>query len=449
MNNRTLARILGSSLIVTCSMVACSGTRMEHRPTIAATQANSIAQEIERNLAKRDFARAQVDAERLVAAQPREGAYRALLGRAYLANGRYLSARTAFEDAMTMGTTDTRTIVSLSLVHVALNDPAAARALLASHAGDLPAADFGLAMAMAGDPATGVRALSLAVREPGATAQVRQNLAYALALAGEWGQAQLIAGMDLSGRELQDRLAQWSAAAHQNAGAQRVAALIGVSPRADDEGLPERLALSASDPQMLAAASGATEVFADAAADAPPAQEEMTAGRDPDLRDTLYSELAEAAAAETSPTEGRQVMATADAPLIAAPTAPMREKPLQKHSPGMAASLAMPIEQSSEWVVQIGAYGDRAGTDHGWRRAVQRRLGVEGFRKTAGTVEVRGRLYHRLALSGFGDRGAADGFCRSLRAKGQACFVRRDAGVAEAIRMARSGTKASTKVASR
>lgn len=448
MNNRTLARILGSSLIVTSSMVACSGTKMEHRPAIAATHAASIAQAIERSLAKRDFARAQIDAERLVGAQPRDGAYRALLGRAYLANGRYLSARTAFEDAMTLGAADTRTIISLSLVHIALNDGAAARALLAPHAASLPAADFGLAMAMAGDPVTGVRALSLAVREPGATAQVRQNLAYALALAGEWGQAQLIAGMDLSGRQLQDRLAQWSAAAHQDAGAQRVAALIGVSPRADDEGLPERLALSASDPQALAAASGEAEMIADAAADALPAPE-MAQAREPEMRDSLYSELAEAAATESAPPSAEMAFAP-EAPLIAAPKTPMREKALQQFSGSTAATLsAVPIEQSSEWVVQIGAYGDRQGTDHGWRRALQRGMGVEGFRKTAGTVQVKGRLYHRLALSGFGDRGSADGFCRSLRAKGQACFVRRDAGVAEAIRMARSGAKGATKVALR
>lgn len=449
MIHRTLARILGSSLIVTSSMVACSGTKMEHRPAIAATAAASIAQEIERNLAKRDFARAQVDAERLVAAQPRDGAFRALLGRAYLANGRYLSARTAFEDAMTLGVSDTRTIISLSLVHVALGDASAARTLLAPHAANLPAADFGLAMAMAGDPVTGVRALSLAVREPGATAQVRQNLAYALALAGEWGQARLIAGMDLSGRELQERLAQWSVAAHQNVGAQRVAALIGVSPRADDQGLPERLALSASDPQMLAAAPGSdAAMIAEAAADAPPVPA-VAQAREPELRDSLYSELSQAAVAESATPAAEQVAYPKEAPLIAAPNTPIREKPRQIATVASATLSAMPIEQSSEWVVQIGAYGDRAGTDHGWRRALQRGIGIEGFRKTAGTVEIKGRRYHRLALSGFGDRNAADIFCKSLRGQGQSCFVRRDAGVAEAIRMARSGAKTATKVASR
>ncbi len=444
MTNRTVARILGSSLIVASSMVACSGTKLEHRPAIAAAHASSIAQQIERNLASRDFARAQVDAERLVAAQPRDGAFRSLLGRAYLANGRFVSAHTAFEDAMTLGVADARTIISLSMVHTALGDGAAARALLTEHGAGLPAADFGLAMAMAGDPMTGARALSLAVREPGATAQVRQNLAYALALAGEWGQARLVAGMDLSGRELQDRLTQWSAAAHQNAGPQRIAALIGVSPRSDDEGLPERLALSASDPQALAAVSAPApaDMVAEAAAEASPAPE-FTEAREPAIRGSLYPELAEAAAFETPP---------AEAPLIAAPQTPVREKLLERFSDSVSPSttaVAAPIEQSSDWVVQIGAYGDKAGTDYGWRRVLQRRIGAEGFRKVAGTARVKGRLYHRLALSGFSDRGAADGFCRSLRANGQACFVRRDASVAEAVRMARASARAATKVASR
>lgn len=446
MNNKTLARILGSSLIVTSSMVACSGTKLEHRPAIAAVQADSIAQQIERDLARRDFARAQVDAERLVAAQPRDGNYRALLGRAYLANGRFLSARTAFEDAMTLGAGDARTIVSLSLVHTAMGDSAAARDLLAQHGTNLPAADFGLAMAMAGDPMTGARALSLAVREPGATAQVRQNLAYALALAGEWGQARLVAGMDLSGRELQDRLAQWSAAAHQNAGPQRVAALIGVAPRGDDEGLPERLALSASDPQALAAASTDAQMAAEAAAEPDAAAPDTrTATSEPAMRDDLYPELAQAAAFETQPADAD----AQQAPLIAAPKTPVREKPVHRFSQAATGMTAVPIEQSSDWVVQIGAYGDSAGTDLGWRRALRRQMGLEGFRKVAGTATVKGRLYHRLALSGFEDRGAADGLCRSLRAKGQACFVRRDAGVAEAVRMAKLGAKATTQVASR
>lgn len=433
MTSRTLARIIGSSLIVTSSMVACSGTKLEHRPAIAASHAESIARSIERNLEDRDFARAQVDAERLVAAQPRDGAYRSLLGRAYLANGRYLSARTAFEDAMSLGTVDTRTVISLSLVHTALGNSAAARDLLTANAASLPAADFGLAMAMAGDPVTGARALGLAVREPGATAQVRQNFAYALALAGEWGQARLVAAMDLSGSALQERLAQWSLATHQDAGAQRVAALIGVTPRADDEGLPERLALSASDPQALAEASAPTDMIAEAAADLPP----------PPV-DTGYN--------PASAPEPVQMASADDAPLIAAPTTPARIKaPEQVASRNVAetSTAALPIEQSSDWVVQIGAYGDRSGTDYGWRRALQRKLGVEGYRKVSGTVEVRGRMYHRLALSGFGDRGSADGFCRSLRAKGQACFVRRDAGVAEAVRMARAGAKAATKIAAR
>ncbi|MFT3968531.1 MAG: SPOR domain-containing protein, partial [Sphingobium sp.] len=254
MTRRTFSRIGGASLIVLSTMVACSGARMERRPAIASAQAGSIATGIERSLGARDFARALLDAERLVEAQPREASARTLLGRAYLANGRYASARTAFEDAMALGANDPRTIISLSLVRTAMGGPEGARALLSAHIDQLPASDYGLAMAMAGDANEGVRALLEAVRAPEADAQTRQNLAYALALGGQWGQARLVAGQDLSGNQLQQRINQWAASAQAGAYPERIASFLGVQPRADDGGLPGRLALSNSEPTSMAAA---------------------------------------------------------------------------------------------------------------------------------------------------------------------------------------------------
>src|SRR3546814_8099117 len=80
-------------------------------------------------------------------------------------------------DAMTLGNRDARTIVTLALVKVGLGKDRAARDLLASHADIVPAADYGLALAMAGDAPEGVRILSEMIHDPAATARTRQNLA--------------------------------------------------------------------------------------------------------------------------------------------------------------------------------------------------------------------------------------------------------------------------------
>ena len=171
MQNRMKATMLASALILGSSMVGCSGASMERRPALSASQGPVIAQRIEKALSSKDYAHALTEAERLVAAAPQEGAYRALLGRAYLANGRYFAAGASFSDAMTLGDSDPRTIISLALVQTGLGHAPRARALLADQIQNIPAADYGLAMALSGDPSEGVRALLEAVQMAGRHSQ--------------------------------------------------------------------------------------------------------------------------------------------------------------------------------------------------------------------------------------------------------------------------------------
>ncbi|MCE7798484.1 SPOR domain-containing protein [Sphingobium sufflavum] len=495
MTSRTITRLAGASLIVTTSMVGCSGAQMNQRPALTTNNAATIATGIEKALAGRDFARALLDAERLVEVQPRDAASRTLLGRAYLANGRYASARTALEDAVTLGANDPRTIISLSLVRTAMGNPDSARALLSAHIGDLPASDYGLAMAMSGDVQEGLRALLEAVRVPEADAQTRQNLAYALALSGQWGQARLVAGQDLSGSQLQQRLAQWAQTAQGEAYPQRVAAFLGVQPRGDDSGLPERLALSASEPTSLAVAQPLqpSELAAEAVADArsannfntntlndgPSPDDQALAAAQPepvppappaDADRTVLASLSadRLSAANLSPE--RAFPADAPVPVIRASADPMRQAVMQRLAEPVVTpnnkgagraqartAFASPrnlalapqsvaatgsVHGGSDWVVQIGAYSNGAGAASAWARANGKSLEQRGFRKILGQVTLNGRTYHRLAMSGFATRGAADQLCSGLRAQGQTCFVRHDTGVANAIRMARAGKPA-------
>jgi Flp pilus assembly protein TadD len=270
MMNRTFSTMMTSAVVLGSLMVGCSGGGQD-RPKLAVNDPQSFAPKIERMLAEKDYAQALTAAEQLVAADPQNGNARAILARAYLASGRYISARIAFTDAMTLGNRDPRTIVSLSLTESGLGDLQAAHTLLADHIADLPAADYGLAMTMAGDPREGVRALLEAAQAPEATAKTRQNLAYALAMAGAWGQARLVAGQDLSARDAEARIGEWTQTFSQGTPSDRVVAMLGVSPRTDDAGLPVQLALNASQPEAQPVQlASAADLVKDAARDADP-----------------------------------------------------------------------------------------------------------------------------------------------------------------------------------
>ena len=91
----------------------------------------------------------------------------------------------------------------------------------------------------------------------GADARVRQNLALAYALAGDWLKARTTAAQDISPAQLGARMEQWAALAQPDAGSTRVAALLGVTPVADP-GQPVRLAL-APELQETRFAEAATE----------------------------------------------------------------------------------------------------------------------------------------------------------------------------------------------
>lgn len=481
MQSRAFSTLLASAVIFGSSIAGCSGAAVEHRPSAAASQEHMLAPRIEKALADKDYARALTQAEELVAAAPNDGGYRALLGRAYLANGRYDSARTAFQDAMTLGNRDVRTIVSLSLANIGLGDSHAAHALLADHISDLPAADYGLAMAMAGDVEEGVRALIEATRQPEATAQTRQNLAYALALGGAWGQARLIAGQDLSARDAERRMGEWS---RGGSGQQRVIAMLGVAPRSDDGGLPARLALhegavapvqvAANDLVGQARADVATQAAETASADVPVAETPVATEAVVETAAThavietpamhavpatpIAAKVVAPAASQDAPSLAA-LFAQEDAPLTQAPSDPMREAaraafqrsaappvvPAARVSTSQAAPAVAHDAAASDWVVQLGAYNSVAVAREKWRQISHGQPKLGGYQQVFSEATVKGRVFHRLAIRGFGDRKAAWATCQSLSAKGQACFVRLDDG-ADA-RMARSAVRKGGQVA--
>lgn len=415
----------GSSLMLALTMAGCSGVAYHDR-VASASQAMetapplTAAAQVEAALAAHDGAKAVAAAEAAVAADPRNADYRALLGRAYLLDGRFVSAETSFGDAMALGNADPRTIVSLALMQAAQGRGGAAQSLLAEHRDILPAADYGLAITLAGDTEQGISVLTQAARGPESNSRTRQNLAYALALNGQWREAQLMASMDMDPAQVRKRIEFWAQSTQQGAEPQRVIAMLGVSPRTD-AGLPAALALNAAVP-----AAGVAPVEM-AAAPATPAEPAEIARFD----EPVAHAPGEAAVAE----QVAQPPVQAVEPVASARTEPVRERPVVHQAPAMA---SLDPANGSAYVVQLGAFESDAVARDGWRRMARANAALAAFPVVNGTVALNGKTFHRLAIAGFRDHRAASQMCQRVKARGGACFVRLDQGIEQRWAAART-----------
>lgn len=197
-------------------------------------------------------------AEQAVQADPRNAAYRAMLGKAYLDAGRFGSAETSFSDAMALGDNSPRTALSLALSLTAQARYGEAAALLNDWEGQIATADLGLALALSGQPERGIHLMGNAIRGGDNTVKMRQNLAYAYAVAGRWREARLMAAQDVPADQVGARMAQWAEMASPDAYQVRIARLLGVPAGVRDMGQPTALALNNSPAleQLAAEASG-------------------------------------------------------------------------------------------------------------------------------------------------------------------------------------------------
>ena len=449
MQRKAFLKVAVSSLIVATTMVGCSGAHMTSRAGITAPEgdATKFAATAEKALAAKDGAKAVQAAEAAVGIDANNGVYRTLLGRAYLLDGRYASAETSFSDALILGNRDARTVISLALVQVAAGKFESARVTLADNRDVVPATDYGLAVAMAGDADEGVRILGDAARSPDATAKTRQNLAYAYALANRWSEAKLMASQDLSPDLVRARMIQWASSARTGAEAQRVAALIGVSPRGDDTGLPVRLALNSNSgaPVQVAAADPATAVpvttpeapSAIATFAEPPASQASV--RTIETSAPIVETAVAAPAAQPAPQPGMTVLAAAPraskTPRVAA-AAPTRVQ---------ARPVAYMPAIKGGYQVQLGAFDSAAVARDSFATIARHNAEVGRYAAIHTKATVRGRLFYRVAVGGFSDRATAFALCQGIRAQGGRCFVR-GASSAETQRWAAARPVRATRV---
>src|SRR5690606_17383873 len=70
----------------------------------------------------------------------------------------------------------------------------------------------------------------------------------------------------------------------------------------------------------------------------------------------------------------------------------------------------------SDWVVQLGAFDSAAIAREKWQQISSRQSRIGGLEKVFSEITVNGRVFHRLAIRGFGDRNMAAAACRSFNA---------------------------------
>lgn len=413
MNMRTIAGLSLSALMLGGTMVACShggiASASSRDASTTAKNAAKNAAKAEKALAKGDAHKAIGFAEAAVALMPQDAAYRSLLAGAYLKAGRFTSAHAAYADLLQLTPGNGKAALNLALAMIAEGQWDEARKTLESHAASVPASDRGLAVALAGDPVSGVELLAAAARSPDADAKTRQNLALALALAGRWADAREVVGIDLAPAEADARIVQWAAFAKPVGAADQVSALLGVTP-VKDSGRPVALALNASVPVGAMAAAEPVDT-------APPAEAPVQmAAAEPAAAPVSMAASASGAPKVTFGERREVVQALPARPATIATPGAFKTR--------LAAAAPAPAQPGSgKWFVQLGAYDTPAVARDAWSRA-QRRYPAFGEQTPTGMAF---KSFYRLSVGGFA-KGDADALCRGYRAKGGACFVRTGAG---------------------
>lgn len=434
------------------------------------------ARKAEKALAKGDIENAIAYAERSVAGVGSDPDTRALLGQAYLSAGRLASAERSFLDAMELGKSDARTILSLSLAQLGQGKADKAKTLIVNNRQYIPAADYGLALALTGDSKTAVEVLEQAIHESNVTARTRQNLGLAYALDGRWKEAKLMAVQDVSPASVNDRVMQWAQMARPGAYETRVATVLNVTPVANDPGQPVRLALTPMQVPVSVAASSDQDYEREVAsfdrnsplAAVGPAPK---AGNEVDFLAMENNVKVGKIALPASDVVSRSSTKT---PVIKADGKPVRvasqtnfivesDKPvavkaavfqprtaakpvLQKVSFQPAAKAA--VSASGTHLVQLGAFSSAEGAKRAWGILSAENSDLSAFQYASSRINVKGKTLYRLAAIGFGNEQTAEAMCAGIKAKGGNCIVRHTTGVNRTAptRMANTVTK---KLASR
>lgn len=403
-------------------------------------------------LGKGDGKKAITLAEQAVQADPRNASYRTTLGDAYLQAGRFASARQAYGEAMQLGDDKGRTALSLALADIAEGNGRHALDTLSAYRDSIPASDYGLAVALAGQPSQGVAVLANLLRSGEDTAKVRQNLAYAYALDGQWAQARIMAAQDVPASQLDARITEWALNGKPEDANKRVAMLLKV-PVVADSGEPQALALANTpSTQQLADDAAARQAAPKLAA---AAQQELPAIGSDSSQATPAVTLP-ATGADTSKAEPTAPVALASIDLPPSESAPMHPaayRVVGDHTPvrdAIAGPVAAAAPASAKaqvpasaparaarpervdlalrgtHLVQLGAFSSADGANQAWSHFVRRNPALNSHAHVITHVVINGHDFWRVMAEGFSGYANARNLCERVKTRGGACFVRLD-----------------------
>jgi Flp pilus assembly protein TadD len=434
--NRTANSKRTIGLAVTTAMAA---SLLSGCATQAAPQADLSASRAQTALAKGKTQDAVAHAEAAVLAEPRNAAYRAMLGSAYLDAGRFASAATSFDDAMKLGDSSARTALSLALALDGQGKYQEATALLRDWEGQIAAADLGLAYALSGEPGQGIQVLSNAIRGGENTPKMRQNLAYAFALAGRWKEARLMAAQDVPANLVGSRMEEWAQMAQPQAWQIRVASLIGAPAGAVDAGQPVQLAL-ANNPSVEQLASEAASVAeakpALAVNEAPvvsspqpairelpplsPAAPHVAAVSQPAPR-AAEPDNFKAAFATLVPPSGPVAQITPDTRRLVSQPVVQATHTRRSAAPSPARA-ALGTPSGGTHLIQLGSFSSEQGARRAWGIYAKRFPQLSGHQMVISEAVVGGKHYWRVSAAGFGVA-SSQAMCGKVRSSGQGCFA--------------------------
>ena len=409
-------RVIGPK-IAWAVTTAIAGALLSGCATQTAAPASISASRAEAALAAGHHGQAISHAEAAVLADPQNPAYRAVLGSAYMDAGRFASAATSFDDAMQLGDNSARTALSLALALTGAGKTSEAAALLNDWQKEIATADVGLALALAGQPDRGVHLMSNAIRAGDNTPKMRQNLAYAYALAGRWREARLMAAQDVPADQVSDRIAEWATTSAPEASQARLAKLLDVPASAHDAGQPAQLAL-ANTPSMEqlaseASAGTASELPPLAAADAPAGELPPLASLDPSAAAARY---------EAPPVERPSNFSSAFNAAAAVPTAVTQDTSRFVQPGPQRAEPVVAQRADGTHLVQLGSFASEQGARRAWGIYANRYPELAGHQMVISEAVVKGKRYWRVSAGGY-VRATASSMCGRVRTGGQGCFA--------------------------
>ena len=386
-------------------------------------------------------------AERAVTKNPEDAGFRALLGNAYFAGGRFASAEAAYKDSLTLYSNQPQVVLKLALVQIAQGKNDQAVEFLNAGRFVLEPANYGLALALAGRPDDAIPVLEAAAREEGADAQVRQNLALAYALQGNWTESRTIAAQDVPANQLDARIQQWMQFAKPSKASDQVAALLGVKPAAVDQGQPVQLALRKTDtvvaqagparaPAAISAAPAPVSQapaahVAEASAPAPVAEQSSPQPSPaPQVAEAPKPELAPQVASSPAPvTMAMLAVASPEAPSAFAAVMPKAPAPVARSVKIRRAAAPAPRAlRKGDSVVQLGAYKSPQAVSVAWNHITARYPALRSYLPLRARFDSPKGTFWRLSIQGFGTQREAIARCQLLKSHGGACFVRGVAG---------------------